>query len=329
MSGTQRYFFWLAFSLIVITGCGKLGNIINPEPPRPTPDIAHAKSTVAASFAFTASKTAPDDPVPPAPKPGEKCPICNGTGKVGDGKVFATCGSCKGTGKVLAPGEVAVPSPTDIPPVIDSRLEQAAERQVEFEKSADAFIATANGLMQEISGMRDMQVEAATKLQTLIEQFSAKVEATAAPAEVIHAENTPSATPPAVAVPTEPAVVAPVAPPSLLDRITKSGRTRRVIVFTNPTTCVICRTGTEPEMASLLKTHKYILGPSATAHVELIYTDDTKKLERYDATPAEVAAALGTSIDAQPVYVLIDAGGVVKRTNYNGSTTAADLLAKG
>ncbi len=42
-------------------------------------------------------------PMPsPAPNPGDKCQTCNGTGKVGDGKVFATCRDCNGTGKVIA-----------------------------------------------------------------------------------------------------------------------------------------------------------------------------------------------------------------------------------
>ena len=36
----------------------------------------------------------------PAPKPvGGQCRNCNGTGKVGDGKIVMTCQSCNGTGK--------------------------------------------------------------------------------------------------------------------------------------------------------------------------------------------------------------------------------------
>ena len=36
----------------------------------------------------------------PAPKPGDVCPACNGSGKVGDGRVFQTCLDCNGSGKV-------------------------------------------------------------------------------------------------------------------------------------------------------------------------------------------------------------------------------------
>lgn len=36
----------------------------------------------------------------PAPKPGDICPACNGSGKVGDGRIFTTCLDCNGTGKI-------------------------------------------------------------------------------------------------------------------------------------------------------------------------------------------------------------------------------------
>lgn len=36
---------------------------------------------------------------PPAPPKPEVCENCNGTGKVGDGRVGVTCPVCKGTGK--------------------------------------------------------------------------------------------------------------------------------------------------------------------------------------------------------------------------------------
>lgn len=36
----------------------------------------------------------------PAPTPSGVCPQCNGTGKVGDGRVSTTCRECDGTGKV-------------------------------------------------------------------------------------------------------------------------------------------------------------------------------------------------------------------------------------
>ena len=39
----------------------------------------------------------PDD----KPKPGDKCPNCDGRGYVGDGTVKVKCQPCNGTGKVL------------------------------------------------------------------------------------------------------------------------------------------------------------------------------------------------------------------------------------
>ena len=39
----------------------------------------------------------PDD----KPKPGDKCPNCEGRGYVGDGTVKVKCQPCNGTGKVL------------------------------------------------------------------------------------------------------------------------------------------------------------------------------------------------------------------------------------
>jgi len=41
---------------------------------------------------------APDD----RPKPGDKCPNCDGRGYVGDGTVKVQCQPCRGGGKVIA-----------------------------------------------------------------------------------------------------------------------------------------------------------------------------------------------------------------------------------
>lgn len=53
-----------------------------------------------------------DAPDSPSPEPGGKCPNCNGTGKVGDGRVFTDCLECGGDG-VLDSGEVALDDPGD------------------------------------------------------------------------------------------------------------------------------------------------------------------------------------------------------------------------
>lgn len=40
---------------------------------------------------------------PPAPTPaGKECTNCNGTGKIGDGRIVLTCPECDGTGKTAA-----------------------------------------------------------------------------------------------------------------------------------------------------------------------------------------------------------------------------------
>lgn len=276
--------------LVLLTGCGKLNDAI--RPPKPKPDIAGAKAVVAGSIAFTRTSAVPDVPVPPAPKPGDKCPVCNGTGKVGDGRVFAPCGSCKGTGKVLpadAPSEIqlpVIPPQIDAPPAVDDKLK------------ADVLEGA----------------------KTLLDAMATAV-ANAKAVAPIEQETGPAEKP--VPPPVDPPRVA----TSLLDRIVKSGRTRRVIVFTKPKTCVICKTGTEPELAGLLKTCKYVIGPSTSAHVELINMEDTGVILRYDATAEEVATALGKPDTGVPLYVLIDAGGVIASSNYNGPYTAANLLA--
>lgn len=56
------------------------------------------------SWAGVASSTLENQsrPAPtPAPKPGDPCRSCLGTGKVGDGRVWQICKDCDGTGKVV------------------------------------------------------------------------------------------------------------------------------------------------------------------------------------------------------------------------------------
>lgn len=55
-----------------------------------------------AGIAFvTLGRSSPAPSPVPAPKPGDLCKACNGTGKVGDGRVSQTCRDCNGTGKVV------------------------------------------------------------------------------------------------------------------------------------------------------------------------------------------------------------------------------------
>jgi hypothetical protein len=52
---------------------------------------------------ITLGKSPTPAPAPaPSPKPGDPCVNCNGTGRVGDGKVSQTCRDCNGTGKTIA-----------------------------------------------------------------------------------------------------------------------------------------------------------------------------------------------------------------------------------
>jgi hypothetical protein len=59
------------------------------------PDVTAELATETA-FVTIKDRTKPQ----PTPTPiGDKCENCNGTGKVGDGKVFVPCPECDGTGK--------------------------------------------------------------------------------------------------------------------------------------------------------------------------------------------------------------------------------------
>ena len=78
-------------------------------------------------WAGIAASTLDDQGAPapsPTPKPGDPCRGCNGTGRVGDGRVSTTCLDCNGTGKVVgqkvsellervADRLVSAPSPSD------------------------------------------------------------------------------------------------------------------------------------------------------------------------------------------------------------------------
>lgn len=65
------------------------------------------RSLIACCLAF---ETGDSKPAPlPTPQPGNVCPNCRGTGKIGDGTVFVTCPVCKGTGKVTKESKPVAP----------------------------------------------------------------------------------------------------------------------------------------------------------------------------------------------------------------------------
>jgi hypothetical protein len=82
--------FLLVF-LVTMAGC------VATLPDDPTISADLAVETARAVMALRA-EVAP--PPAPGPKPGDKCPNCEGRGYVGDGTVKVKCQPCDGTGKV-------------------------------------------------------------------------------------------------------------------------------------------------------------------------------------------------------------------------------------
>jgi hypothetical protein len=75
---------------VVVVGC--VATL--PDDPTITADIA---AETAREILRLRQEVAPA----PAPKPGDNCGPCNGTGKLPtDGRVLVQCGACGGTGKV-------------------------------------------------------------------------------------------------------------------------------------------------------------------------------------------------------------------------------------
>jgi DnaJ-class molecular chaperone len=82
---------WLIACVLVTCGCA--------QPPLHTGDAAiTADLACETAHMLIGLKNAP----PPAPAPvSDKCENCNGTGRVGDGRVSVTCPVCKGSGKPI------------------------------------------------------------------------------------------------------------------------------------------------------------------------------------------------------------------------------------
>lgn len=89
-----------ALSLLVLVGCA-------PAPPAQLPPGEYYP-ILAAAIGLAVDAEAPDTPPQPGPAPPNPtpnpspttCPNCNGTGKLGDGRVSVVCPVCDGTGKV-------------------------------------------------------------------------------------------------------------------------------------------------------------------------------------------------------------------------------------
>ncbi len=82
--------FLLVF-VVVMAGC------VATLPDDPTVSADLAVETARAVMALRAEV---DPPPAPGPRPGDKCPNCDGRGYVGDGTVKVKCQPCEGTGKV-------------------------------------------------------------------------------------------------------------------------------------------------------------------------------------------------------------------------------------
>ena len=82
---------WFALALLLLAGCEA----------QPAAFPLREECRLGAWLALHVAREAPPLKVPSPDKPdqGDTCEDCGGTGKVGDGTVFVTCGTCNGTGK--------------------------------------------------------------------------------------------------------------------------------------------------------------------------------------------------------------------------------------
>ena len=77
--------------LVAVAGCV----LTLPDDPTISADLACEMARAVVQLRV-APDAAPDD----KPKPGDKCPNCEGRGYVGDGRVQVKCQPCDGTGRV-------------------------------------------------------------------------------------------------------------------------------------------------------------------------------------------------------------------------------------
>ena len=83
---------FLILLLVALAGC--VATL--PKDPTITADLACELARGVVQLRAASPDATPDD----KPKPGDKCPNCDGRGFVGDGRVQVKCQPCDGTGRV-------------------------------------------------------------------------------------------------------------------------------------------------------------------------------------------------------------------------------------
>ena len=80
--------------LILVAFAGCVATL--PRDPTISADLACETARAIVQLRAVPTPDTPDD----KPKPGDKCPNCEGRGYVGDGRVQVKCQPCDGTGRV-------------------------------------------------------------------------------------------------------------------------------------------------------------------------------------------------------------------------------------